>query len=107
LPNALARRGKLIGDGSIGKKNFVQAEGGKLIETFPNCEIEVTPERRKRADDTVRQHDDERMAAGPRFQPHVDGAYLKMHGLTLAKGPLDQSKILITAMDNIFGSGSL
>jgi hypothetical protein len=84
LPDALARRGKLIGHGSIRKKNFVQAEGGKLIETFLNCEIEVTPERRKRADDTVRQHDDERMAAGPRFQPHIDGARLKMHGLTLA-----------------------
>src|SRR6516164_9207093 len=107
LPDALARRGKLIGHGSIRKKNFVQAEGGKLIETFLNCEIEVTPERRKRADDTVREHDDERMAAGPRFQPHVDGAHLKMHGITLAESPLDESKILITVMYNIFGTGSL
>ena len=103
----LARRGKLIGYGSIGKKYFAQAEGGELIETFLNREIEVTPERSKSADNTVRQHDDERVATGPRFQPHVDGPYLEMHGLTLAKGPLDESKILITVMDNIFGSGGL
>jgi len=56
----LARRGKLIGYGSIGKKYFAQAEGGELIETFLNREIEVTPECCKSADDTVRQHDDER-----------------------------------------------
>jgi hypothetical protein len=30
-----------------------------------------------------------------------------MRGLTLAKGPLDESKILITVMDNIIGSGGL
>jgi hypothetical protein len=84
-----------------------QAEGGKLIESFLNCEIEVTPERRKSPSDTVREHDDESVAAGPRFQPHVDGPYLKMHGLTFAKSPPDESKILVTVMDKVFGSGSL
>src|SRR5262249_21013479 len=50
------------------------------------------------------KHDDERVATCPRFQPDVDRPHLKMHGLTLAKGPLDDGKILITVVDNIFGS---
>jgi hypothetical protein len=53
LLDAVARRGKLIGYRSIGKKDFVQTEGGELIETFLDREIEVTPERCKSADDAV------------------------------------------------------
>ena len=30
-----------------------------MIKTFLNCKIEVAPERSKRADDTVGQHDDD------------------------------------------------
>jgi hypothetical protein len=107
LLDVVARRGKLIGHGPTGKNYFAQTEGSKLIKTFLNCKIEVAPERSKRADDTVRQHDDERVATCPRFQPDVDGPHLKMHGLTLAKGPLDEGKIPITVVDNIFGSCSL
>ena len=99
--DAVARLGKLVGREFAGKKDLGHAEGGKLIETFLNCEIEVTPERSKRADDTVRQHDDEGMAAGPRFQPHVNRPHLKMHGLALTKGPLDEGKIIITIVDSI------
>jgi hypothetical protein len=67
LLDVVARRGKLIGHEFAGKKDLSHAEGGKLIETFLNREIEVMPERSKSADNTVRQHDDERVATGPRF----------------------------------------
>ena len=107
LPDTVAWLGELVGDWCVGQKDLGQAKGSKLIETFLNCEIEVSPKRRQSIDDTVGQHDDEGVAAGPRFQPDVDGPHLELHRLTLAKGPLDEGKILVTVMDQIFGSGSL
>jgi hypothetical protein len=56
---------KLIGHEFAGKNDLGQAEGRKLIETFLNCEIEVTPKPSKSANNNVRQHDDERETAGP------------------------------------------
>ena len=37
----------------------------------------------------------------------LTGLILKMDGLTLAKGPLDEGKILIAVVDDILGSCSL
>jgi hypothetical protein len=43
LLDAIARSRELVGYWSVGKKDFGQAEGGKLVETFLNRNVEVTP----------------------------------------------------------------
>lgn len=45
LTQIVAPQAKLIAHACVGKEYFGQAEGSELIETFLNCEIEVTPKR--------------------------------------------------------------
>ena len=104
--DAVAGNGQPVGRWSVRKKDFGQAEGGRLVEAFLNCETAVTPNG-KSMDDTLGEHDDESVAARSRFQANMDGADLELHSLAVAKGPLDKGEILIAIMDDFFGSCGL
>ena len=84
--------------------NFGQAKAGELVETFLDCNVQIAPVLGESVDDTVSQHNHEGMAPSARLSSYVDGPHLEMHGLTVAKGPLDEGEILIAVMDNVFGS---